>query len=414
MDTGEAAVGVYQHEDGILLVGTSVDVQALAERFDAGLKNTVTLTPDFLLAAGAAFQGFSAAQAQSGHWVKLTAESAATLREAGISATTQDGLLAGVARGPAGSIVAHLRFEPVALATPAAPAVLASAATAMAIRQATKDITAYLEKIDAKVDQLLAESRYTEVSRLHGISLALDEATRIHDELGAISSTTWSKIQGNSTDLHIALSSAVDHLRGFTDDVQQAGSSSRFSSVTEKIRAELPFWLAVLSTAITLQDRLTVLELAHVTATTPGELDNHRRGVELAREERLDGVSGVVRTLGETFHRPDLFSDGEMLRHPRRSKQIDANVNTINAQLATFAHHVRLENLALVDARNRSWKAAAGELPRAARTRAKAMGHRVSTAGEQVVLDMAARIEDKRRQEPTTDPGSDLALRDPE
>ena len=35
MGTDEAVVGVVQHEDGILLVGTSVDVQALAERFDA-------------------------------------------------------------------------------------------------------------------------------------------------------------------------------------------------------------------------------------------------------------------------------------------------------------------------------------------------------------------------------------------
>lgn len=414
MDTEEAAVGVYQHEDGILLVGTSVDVQALAERFDAGSKNTVKLTPDLLLAAGAAFRGLSVAQAQSGRWVKLTNESAATLRQAGITATTKDGVLAGVARGPAGAIVAHLRFESAALATPAAPAILAAAATAMALRQATKDMTDYLEKIDAKVDQLLAETRYMEVSRLHGISLALEEATRIHDQLGTVSSTTWSKIQADSTDLHIALSSAVEHLRGFDQSARTATSSGEFSSVTGKIRAELPFWLAVLSTAITLQDRLAVLELARVTTTTPGELDSHRRAIELARTQRLDVVWRAVRSLAEAYRRPELLTDGEKLRHPRRSTQIDESVNTINAQLAAFAHHARLGNLALVEARNRSWKEAAGKVPKAARTKAKALGARVSTAGEQKVLDMAARIEDKRRQDSTTDPGSDVEPRDPE
>ncbi|PLC10843.1 hypothetical protein AUQ48_16095 [Kocuria flava] len=414
MDTDEAAVGVYQHENGILLVGTSVDVQALAERFDASSKNTVKLTPDLLLAAGAAFQGFCVAQAQSGRWVKLTAESATVLRQAGITASTKDGMLAGVARGPAGSIAAHLRFKPAVLATPAAPMVLAATVTAMAFRQAAKDMTDYLQEIDLKVEQLLAETRNTEVSRLRGISLALDEATRIHEQLGTVSSTTWSKIQGDSTDLHIALSSALEHLRGFADDAGTAVSSSEFSSVTGKIRSQLPFWLAVLSTAITLQDRLAVLEIARVTATAPLELDNHRAAIELARADRLGGVSRAVRSLAGAFHRLDLLTNGEKLRHPRRSTQIDANVNTINAQLAAFAHHARLENLALIDARNRSWRGAVGEVPKAARDKAKALGARVTTAGEQAVLDMAARIEDKRRQDPPTDPGSDVTLRDPE
>ncbi|GAA4707132.1 hypothetical protein GCM10025781_27180 [Kocuria gwangalliensis] len=412
MGTDEAVVGVVQHEDGILLVGTSVDVQALAERFDASSKSTAKLTPDLLLAAGAAFYGLSEAQAQSGRWMKLTAESATTLREAGITASTKDGLLAGVARGPAGSIVGHLRFEPAALATPAAPMVLAATATAMALRQTAKEMTDYLEAIDIKVEQLLAETKYREVAQLHGISLALDEATMIHEQLGTVSATTWSKIQGNSTDLHIALSSALEHLRGFADDARTATSSSAFSSATKKIKSELPFWLAVLSTAINLQDRLAVLEIARVTATDPDELDNHRRAIGLSRADRLSGVWKIVHSLAEAFHRPDLLTDSEKLRHPRLSTQIDANVNTINAQLATFAHHARLENLALVNARHRAWRGALGAVPKAARARVKAVGAHVGAARDQVVLDMAARIEDKRRQELPNDPGSDVALRE--
>ncbi|MBD2763512.1 hypothetical protein IEE92_13340 [Kocuria sp. cx-116] len=414
MDTDEAAVGIYQHEDGILLVGTSADVQALAERFGASSQNTVKLTPDLLLATGAAFQGLSVAQAQSGRWMKLTAESAATLREAGITASTNNGLLAGVARGPAGSIVAHLRFEPAALATPAAPMVLAAAATAMALRQAAQEMTDYLKEIDAKVDQLLAETKYTEVSRLHGISLALDEATRIHDELGTVPSTTWDKIQGVSPALHIALSLALEHLRGFAEETRTVASSGGFSSVTGKITSELPFWLAALSTAITLQDRLAALELARVTATAPDELNIHRKAIELARADRLDTVWAAAHALARAVHRPDLLTSGEKLRHPRHSTKIDANVNTINAQLAVFAQHARLKNLVLVDARNRAWKTAAVEVPKAARAKTKALGARVGAARDQVVLDMAAKIEDKRRQEQPADPGSDVALRDPE
>ena len=229
-----------------------------------------------------------------------------------------------------------------------------------------------------------------------------------------VSATTWSKIQGNSTDLHIALSSALEHLRGFADDARTATSSGKFSTVTGTIKSELPFWLAVLSTAITLQDRLAVLEIARVTATTPDELDNHRRAIELSRADRLNSVWRTVRALAEAFHRPDLLTDSEKLRHPRHSTQIDTNVNTINAQLATFAHHARLENLALVEARHRAWKGAVGAVPKAARARAKAVGARVGATRDQVVLDMAAKIEDKRRQELPTDLGSDVAPRDPE
>lgn len=127
----------------------------------------------------------------------------------------------------------------------------------MTLRQGAKDMADYLEKIDIKVDQLLDEARNAEMSLLQGISLALGEATIVHDPLGTVSATTGSKIEGSPTDLHIAL------------------SSGEFSSATGKIKSELPFWLAVLSTAITLQNRLAVPEIARVTGTAPHELDNH-------------------------------------------------------------------------------------------------------------------------------------------
>ena len=121
----------------------------------------------------------------------------------------------------------------------------------------------------------------------------------------------------------------------------------------------------------------------------------------------------IVHSLAEAFHRPDLLTDSEKLRHPLLSTQIDANVNTINAQLATFAHHARLKNLALVEARHRAWKGAVGAVPNAARARAKAVGARVGATRDQVVLDMAAKIEDKRRQEAPPAFGSDIVPRDP-
>lgn len=45
--------------------------------------------------------------------------------------------------------------------------------------------------------------------------------------------------------LHIILSSAIEHLRGFADDARTAASWNGFPTVTGRFGSELPFWAAV-------------------------------------------------------------------------------------------------------------------------------------------------------------------------
>lgn len=146
-------VAVYETEDGMLLFGS----EAALELFDTGLEVVSKPLSTQHLARAVGYTGTAGGKliAESGRWVKLTSESAA-IAEAAVGGTHK--LTSGVMRKNNGQILKHVKFENVSKVgalTPAAPAVLGAMATQYAIESALDDITAYLEEIDRKLDQLL-------------------------------------------------------------------------------------------------------------------------------------------------------------------------------------------------------------------------------------------------------------------
>ncbi len=106
---------------------------------------------------------------------------------------------------------------------------LGTLATSMAIQAAIKEITEYLESMDKKLDRLLMERRVEALAELGGISTAIDEAMTIYEQLGSVSSTTWSKVQANATDLHVVQALALEKLRTLADEVESTRPDSHGS-----------------------------------------------------------------------------------------------------------------------------------------------------------------------------------------
>lgn len=73
--------------------------------------------------------------------------------------------------------------------------VLATMATQYALEAALDEITAYLEVIDAKLDQLLKQRKTETLGQLGGIAMAIEEANAIYNETDGVSLVTWSKVQ---------------------------------------------------------------------------------------------------------------------------------------------------------------------------------------------------------------------------
>ena len=138
--------------------------------------------------------------AESGRWVKLTKESAELVAKYGKNC--KKGLFqAGVVRQPNGRIIKHLQFAQSGQLSPAMLTGISGVMAQMALEQAVSEITDYLKEIDAKLDDLLRDQKDQTVSKLAGISHMIDETMLIHQQVGSISETTWSKVSGCPQDI---------------------------------------------------------------------------------------------------------------------------------------------------------------------------------------------------------------------
>lgn len=412
----EATMAVIRTDDGVLLLGSENVLAAFDNQPGLSPRKMTSTT---LARAGRALGAAEQIQANSGRWVKLTSESAAFLKKAGVSDVT-----AGVVRAKNGQILKHLKFEHAALLTPAAPAALAAMATQASLEAALAEIKEYLAVIDAKLDRLLKQRKIETLGQLGGVTLALDEADSIYTATGVVSSVTWSKVQGNSLALQTMQAEAIAQLHALADDVKErAGDTDQSAKALELARNDAPFWLGVLARTLALQDRQYVLELARVADDEPTQLEAHRQGIRVARADRttriiqsLDAISASVRKSAE-------LTNFARVANPFSSQAVTNHSNGVNQSVKEFAEHADLQ-LAGVDQLDqtrwgRAAKALVGDAAlRVSSTsadvagRAKALGTQIQDRRDEVLLAKAEKVKDKRgtKLELTAGSGLDTGL----
>ena len=399
-----ATIQVFEAEEGLLLFG---DEKALLQIEDHALTPTKRISKQ-QMARAAGYIGVATGElaANSGRWVKLTAESAEAVRAAGGVET----VVAGVLRGDAGQIVQHLRFDNFAAAgllTPTAPAVLGGMAAQYALEAALDDITAYLEVIDAKLDKLLKQRKTQTLGQLGGVISVIDEAAQIFEQTGRVSSTTWSKIQSNSLVLATMQSEAVAELTGLAENVSKsAGDADQAAKVMGEAADDAEFWLGVLARCIALQDRQYVLELARVVDEDPEQLDSHREGIRIARAERVRRIESALDAIAGSVSESAVLSNLSTVVNPLSAPRVARRAGAITTSVATFAEHAELQ-VAGIEVASTPWRRAArglfdetssavGGAGTSAFGRARSAGQAVGKLREERVLRRARKIEERR------------------
>lgn len=416
--SSEALVGVFQDESGLVLVGDEADVLDVIRHFELPSEQSLRLPPDLLSKAGALFQGIGDFQSQSARWLQLTDESMARVQQLGFSHAKGTQLITGVLRGDQGRIAQHLTFASTTL-NPAMLASIGSLATSMAIQAAIKDMKKYLELMDKKLDRLLIERKVEALAELGGTSAAIDEAATIYEALGSVSSTTWSKVQANATDLHVVQALALENLQALADEVESTGTTAKLGDMAPRIQQDVVFWLGVLAEGIALQDKLYVLEIGRVLAATPDEAEAHRAAIQMARSARRVKVHRTTRAIAERLRVAGVLPNHIKVTHPVKAARVVSAVNAVNHEVALFARHAQLEELILADMSDVKWADAARILldDTAAGARAfagqavigtrsfgqtaaagvKSLGAKVEEVREQAILDKAEKVREKRQ-----------------
>lgn len=309
-------------------------------------------------------QAGSEIAASSGRWVKLSGESAKAVKKYGLRESSKSGLSTGVVKGDKGQVKGFVEFVRGPGNGLTNPAMLAGAAGIMAqlaMQQTMDEITDYLERIDAKLDDVLRAQKDSVVSRLTGAGMAIDEAMTVSRARGKVDEVTWSKVQNLTTTIAEVQGYALAQLDTLADKLESASKVSDIASATGAAASVTQEWLAVLARTFQLQEGLDVLELDRVLDASPDEVDDHRRGLEEARRKRLTDIGVATERLLARIVAAAGTANEKVLLHPAASPKTVRASERVSGSILDFHGLLGLETTR-EDVEVRRWSSAAGDV----------------------------------------------------
>ncbi len=349
--------------DGLAVIGPSSAV----ERFiaHAGLPSRELdlhrLTP--LLSKGsAAANTASEIAANSGRWMKLTEESARVAQSANLVQRGGD-VVQATTRSANGQFAKNLQFvaKPGAMLTN--PAILAGAAGIMAqvaMQQTMEEITDYLAKIDAKIDDVLRAQKDAVFADMLGVQLLLDEAMAVRAEVGRVSEVTWSKVQATAGTIARTQAYALRQLDALAEKLERTTKVADLADLSKDAQETVAEWLGVLARCFHLQEASAILEIDRVFDTSPEELDRHRVGLQTARQRRRELISQTTAQLILRMDAAAHRANAKVLTNPLTSRVVVQARNEVELNVAGLREALGIaDELRLLEARR--WSEAAAE-----------------------------------------------------
>ena len=311
-------------EEGLAVVGNATDV----ERFflSAGLDHLPSRDLDLQRlrsltnTAGTAVGVAGDVAANSGRWVKLTADSAKAMHEFGLMAV-KDGP-PGVRHamvGQPGDIGRWLQIDQASTMLLSGPFALTALSTMMqqrAMQEQMDAIVEYLQEVSEKLDDVLRAQKDAVLADMIGVDLVIEEALTVRDRVGRVSDVTWSKVQGTSMTLARTQAYALRQLDAIAEKLASKADLGEVAKATRDAEPRVREWLAVLARTFQLQQGTSVLELDRVLDGAPEDLESHRAGLRAAREKRLELIARTTGTLLAQMEATVQRANGKVLLNP--------------------------------------------------------------------------------------------------
>ena len=351
--------------DGLAIIGEATEVERflVSQGLDrAPSKDLSHRLGSLMRNASALTQTGSEVAAHAGRWVKLTEESAAKVAALGLTPTTTPGISHAMI-GERGAIESWIQIVtgPTSLVTN--PAVLAGAAGVMAqiaMQQAMEEITEYLVAIDEKVNDLLRAHKDAVFADMIGASQMIDEAMTIREQAGRVSEVTWSKLHNVAFMLARTQAYALRQLDGLAEKLERKSEMGELASVAKDVEATVQEWLYVLAQCVRLQDGVAVLELDRVLDASPDQLNEHRVGLRLARENRLQLIARSTVQLIDRMNAAAERANAGVLIHPIASPSVVHSGSVVRDGVVEFQARLGLgREIQSLEARR--WTSAAAD-----------------------------------------------------
>jgi hypothetical protein len=359
-----AGIELVSDDDGLAVIGDPGAV----ERFlaDEELESKELALPRLSKVVGTGAAGLQAGSelaANSGRWVKLTAESAAKVKKYGLTPTKTPGVSHAMV-GPRGDIKGWIQIAKGPGAIAANPALLAGGAGIMAqlaMQQTMAEITDYLARIDEKLDDVLRAQKDAVVAQMIGVGLQIEEAVTLRSHVGRVNEVTWSKIQATSGTIADTQAYALLQLDALAKKLEGKSKIGDLAKACKEVAPKVREWLAVLARCFQLLDGIAVLELDRVLETAPEDLDGYRIGLRAARAERRAAISRSTDRLLERLGGAASLANSKVLLHPSTSPEIVEAADRTAGALDDFHGLLGIE-APRVSVEARRWGTAATEV----------------------------------------------------
>ncbi len=356
--------------EGLVVVGEPAAVDRFAA--SAGVPSRVldlervtsAVSPNAIAKTGSMMQTASEISANAGRWMKLTEESARAAQAANLVQRSGGKFVQATTRGANGQFTKNLQFvaKPGAMLTN--PAILAGVGGIMAqyaMQQTMEEITDYLEKIDAKVDDILRAQKDAVLADLIGVELMLDEVMVVRTQVGRVSEVSWSKVQGSAATIARTQAYALQQLDGLAEKVEREAKISDLADLSKQAQETVVEWLAVLARCFQLQEGMGVLELDRVLDSSPDDLNKHRVALQTARERRRELIATTTSQLVARMDAAASRANAKVLLNPMSSRvvitasnEVAAGVGELHATLGVAQEREAVEA--------RRWSSAAADM----------------------------------------------------
>jgi hypothetical protein len=353
--------------DGLAVIGNPTDVKRFL--LDQGLDRTPSRDLDLhrlapvLGTGGAAVRFGSELAANSGRWVKLTAESADAVKKYGLMATKTPGVSHAIIGKP-GKVEQWLQIAQgpgMLLSGPMALVGLSTMMQQQAMQQQMNEIVEYLQEINEKVDDIIRSQKDAVLADMIGVDLVIEEALTVRDQVGRVSEVTWSKVQGTSMTIARTQAYALRQVDAIAEKLEKKTDAGELAKATKDAESKVREWLAVLARCFQLQDGIYVLELDRVLDASPEELEAHRLGLTTARQNRLELISRSTTRMLMQMDEAVRKANSKVLFSPFDSPAAVRSSNQVATDVLDFRGRLGIES-SRETSEARPWRQAATEV----------------------------------------------------
>ena len=392
-------VEIILSENGALVAGPDDAVAALLARLnvpndatDAVGQSVKNLFADL---AGAA----ALVSAYDPRWVRMTSESYARMQALGGFQLSGDGLIAGVLRGDMGRIDSYLKFDLAGSMNPAILAQTAALAQTMALRQAIDQLESLVETMDVKLDILMEDNRTAAIGDVQGLTYVLNRAFSMYEKTGRITETAWSQIAGHASALAQAEAKARGHIETITASVSTRSFSERADAIHRAADGELQHWLVILAAVDVNQQRLDLLEVAHLLERDADAVISHADEARASLNVRRRMLADTVQQLSDALAIAGDVSDANRVRNPLRSRKLIQEAEHALKLVSAFAEVTGID-VSAGELERETWRKSVADLAKGtvsdARSVVTAVPQEINRLREDNLIRKVSRIEERR------------------